>query len=41
MAPTFPVILRGRDLVLLDKKIRVSAIIDASDIKAKEKRFYN
>lgn len=34
---TFPVILRGRDLVLLDKKIRVSAIIDASDIKAKEK----
>ncbi len=34
---TFPVILRGRDLILLDKKIRVSAIIDASDIKAKEK----
>ena len=34
---TFPAILRGRDLVLLDKKIRVSAIIDASDIKAKEK----
>lgn len=34
---TFPVILRGRDLVFLDKKIRVSAIIDASDIKAKEK----
>ena len=34
---TFPVILRGRDLILLDKKIRVSAIIDASDIKAKER----
>ena len=33
----FPAILRGRDLILLDKKIRVSAIIDASDIKAKEK----
>ena len=33
----FPVILRGRDLFLLDKKIRVSAIIDASDIKEKEK----
>lgn len=33
----FPVILRGRDLFLLDKKIRVSAIIDASEIKEKEK----
>lgn len=33
----FPAILRGRNLVLLDKKIRVSAIIDVSNIKAKEK----
>lgn len=33
----FPVILRGRDLFLLEKKIRVSAIIDASEIKEKEK----
>lgn len=33
----FPVILRGRNLVLLDKNIRVSAIIDVSNIKAKEK----
>ena len=34
----FPVILRGRDLVLLGKKIRVSAFIDISEIKKKEKR---
>ena len=34
----FPVILRGRDLVLLGKKIRVSAFIDISEIKKKEKK---
>ena len=34
----FPAILRGRDLILLNKKIRVSAIIDISDIKLKEKK---
>ena len=33
----FPVILRGRVEILLDKNIRVSAIIDVSNIKAKEK----
>ena len=34
----FPAILRGRDLILVNKKIRVSAIIDISDIKLKEKK---
>lgn len=34
----FPVILRGRDLVLLGKQIRVSAFIDISEIKKKEKK---
>lgn len=33
-----PVILRSRDLVLLGKKIRVTAIIDMSEIKKKEKK---
>jgi diguanylate cyclase (GGDEF)-like protein/PAS domain S-box-containing protein len=34
----FPAILRGRDLILVNKKIRVSAIIDISEIKLKEKK---
>lgn len=33
----FPVILRGKDLTLLDKKIRISAVVDISDLKKKEK----
>ena len=34
----FPAILRGRDLVLNGEKIRVSAVMDISDIKEKEKQ---
>lgn len=33
----FPVILRGKDLTLLDRKIRISAVVDISDLKKKEK----
>ncbi|HLD23423.1 MAG TPA: PAS domain S-box protein, partial [Sulfuricurvum sp.] len=33
---TFPAILRGRNLVLSGKNIRVSAVMDISDIKQKE-----
>lgn len=34
---TFPAILRGKDLVLAGEKIRVSAVMDITDIKKKEK----
>ncbi|PUE63556.1 sensor domain-containing protein [Arcobacter caeni] len=34
---TFPAILRGKDIKVLDKKIRVSAILDISEIKEREK----
>jgi len=35
---TFPAMLRGRDCVLGGKNIRVSAVMDISDIKEKEKK---
>lgn len=33
---TFPAILRGKDIVLADKKIRVSAVLDITEMKNKE-----
>ncbi|CAM3966399.1 putative bifunctional diguanylate cyclase/phosphodiesterase [Arcobacter cloacae] len=35
---TFPAILRGKDLKILDKKIRISAVMDISELKLKEKK---
>ena len=37
----FPVILRGKDLDFLGRKIRISAIIDITDIKKKKLKFHN
>ena len=34
---TFPAILRGKDIKVLDKNIRISAILDISEIKEREK----
>lgn len=34
---TFPAIVRGKDIKVLDKNIRVSAILDISEIKEREK----
>ena len=34
---TFPAILRGKNIKILDKNVRVSAILDISEIKEKEK----
>jgi PAS domain S-box-containing protein/diguanylate cyclase (GGDEF)-like protein len=36
----FPAMLRGRDLVINGKKIRISAVIDLSELKEKEKEIY-
>jgi len=36
----FPAMLRGRDIVINNKKIRISATIDLSELKAKEKEIY-
>ena len=35
---TFSAILRGKDLKILDKKIRISAVMDISELKLKEKK---
>ncbi|AZV47030.1 GGDEF domain-containing protein [Nautilia sp. PV-1] len=36
----FPAMLRGRDILINGKKIRISAIIDLSELKAKEEEIY-
>jgi diguanylate cyclase (GGDEF)-like protein/PAS domain S-box-containing protein len=36
----FPALLRGKDLTINNKTIRISAVMDLSEIKAKEKEIY-
>jgi len=36
----FPALLRGKDLIINGKKIRISAVIDLSELKAKEEEIY-
>jgi len=36
----FPAMLRGRDILINNKKIRISAVIDLSELKEKEKEIY-
>ncbi|WP_456479322.1 EAL domain-containing protein [Nautilia sp.] len=36
----FPAIIRGKDIIINNKKIRISAVVDLSELKAKEKEIY-